>query len=185
MASKIVSNWFGEAFLSLAPELQRLHRDGGVLKGKVEVVAGKGVAGFIGRRISKKLNIPNAGIHDLQVTISHDKHDLHWDRQFNETAIMKSQFKPVGTMQDGYWLEKTGPLELMLTVDVEKQGWYWRCLRYRYRGLPLPVWLFPNMEAYKRIEDGGYRFYVGFSAPLIGLLFAYSGVLNISDAIVD
>jgi len=181
LTSEIVSIWFGEAFLNLAPELQNLHRNGGVLRGKVDVIAGSGVAGFIGRRLSKKLNIPKPGINDLVVTISHDKQVLHWDRQFNETTVMKSQFKPVGTIEDGYWVEKTGALELILTVDVKNQGWHWRCLQYRYRGLSIPAWVFPDMTAYKQIENGGYRFYVGFSAPLIGLLFSYSGVLNVSN----
>jgi len=181
LTSELVSNWFAAAFSNLAPELQELHRNGGVLAGEVEVVVGKGIAGLIGQRLAGKLNIPKPGMNDLLVTISHNDQYLHWDRQFNESTIMHSRFKPVGTIKDGYWLEKTGPLELMLTVDIKEQGWYWRWLRIKYYDLPIPVWLFPSMEAHKYIEDGGYRFYVGFSAPLLGLLFSYSGVLKIKS----
>ena len=181
LTGELVSNWFAAAYSNLAPELQRLHRSGGSLSGEVEVIVGKGIAGLIGRRIARKLNIPNAGLNQLLVTISHDDEYLHWDRQFNNSVVMYSRFKPVGTIKDGYWLEKTGPLELMLTVDIKKQGWHWRCLRIKYSGLPIPIWLFPSMQAYKYIEDGGYRFYVGFSAPLLGLLFSYSGVLKVRD----
>jgi len=181
MASETVSNWFGESFSGLAPELQDLHRYGGVLKGRVDIVAGKGVAGWVGRRLLKKLHIPKPGMSQLKVTISHDEHSLHWNRQFNQSDTMASQFEPVGTIKDGYWVEKTGSLALLLTVDITNQGWHWRCLQYQYRGITLPVWLFPKMKAYKQIEEGGYGFYVGFSAPLIGLLFSYKGVLNISE----
>ncbi len=182
MASEIVSDWFNEAFTNLAPELQELHRNGGVLSGEVKVIIGSGIAGLLGKRLVKKLNIPKPGINNLRVIISHDKHYLHWDRQFNEATTMKSRFKPIGTIDDGYWLEKTGPLEMKLTVDVKKQGWHWRCLRIKYYGLPIPVWLFPNMQAYKYIDNGGYRFYVGFSAPLLGLLFSYGGILKVGNS---
>ena len=176
MTSDIVKNWFGKSFSALAPELQALHLQGGVLQGKVEIVVGKGVAGFVGRRLAKKLNIPSPGVHSLVVNISHDDESLHWVRRFNNTVDMISTFKPVGTIDDGYWLEQTGPLALMLSVDIKDRGWYWRCLRFKLFGLPLPVWLFPKSKAYKTIVNGGYHFYVGFEAPLLGLLLSYSGV---------
>jgi len=180
LASELVSHWFNGVFYNLSPELQELHRHGGVLQGEVEVKTGNGLAGLIGRRLARKLNIPESGVNKLMVTISHDNHYLHWNRCFNDSAIMESRFKPVGTIADGYWLEKTGPFEMMLTVDVKNQGWYWRCIRFKYRGLPVPYWVFPKMNAYKKSEDGGYRFYVGFSAPLLGLLFSYSGILAVT-----
>ena len=124
------------------------------------------------------MNVPAPGIHKLEVTIYHDEDSLRWDRQFDDTVDMKSTFKPIGTIEDGYWLEQTGPLAMMLTVDIKDQGWHWRCLRFKYLGLPLPVWLFPKSKAYKFIDNGGYRFYVGFEAPLVGLLLSYSGVLE-------
>ena len=178
MSNLIVKNWFQNDFSKLAPELQELHQHGGVLAGQVDVVLGKGIAGFLGRRLSKKLNLPAAGANDLRVTISHSDVGLHWDRTFNNTSEMKSTFEPINTISDGYWVEKTGPLHMRLTVDIKNQGWYWRCLSFRLFGVPLPVWLFPKSQAYKYIEDGEYKFYVGFEAPLIGLLLSYSGILQ-------
>lgn len=91
---------------------------------------------------------------------------------------MKSIFTPVGTIEDGYWAEQTGVLKLHLTVDIKNGGWHWRCLSIRFLGLPLPVWLFPKSKAYKTIEDELYRFYVGFSLPVLGELLSYSGQLD-------
>lgn len=181
LTTEIVKDWFGEVFSNLAPELQELHLRGGVLQGNVEVELGDGIAGLVGKKMSKKFNIPGPGINHMRVIISHDNHFLYWDRQFNQTAVMKSKFKPVKTIVDGYWLENTGSLEMMLTVDVKDNGWYWRSLGYKYRRVPIPRWLFPNMKAYKRIEAGGYKFYVGFSLPFLGHLFSYSGILKIAD----
>jgi hypothetical protein len=67
---------------------------------------------------------------------------------------------------------------MRLTVDINQGGWYWRCLEIRILGLRMPLWLFPNSKAFKMIEDGRYKFYVGFSLPWIGTLLSYSGSLS-------
>lgn len=177
----MVKDWFGSRFGDLHPLLQELHTLGGTLHGDVYIVYGGGLAGVIGRRIAKKLNVPGAGRHKFMVRISHHSDGLHWDRTFDDTTDMRSVFTPVGAIDDGYWIEQTGPLKLRLTVDIEKGGWYWRCLGFQLWGVPLPVWLFPNSRAYKTIEDGQYRFYVGFSLPLLGPLLSYSGLLRADD----
>ena len=94
---------------------------------------------------------------------------------------MRSIFQPVGTRIDGHWLEETGALEMRLTVDIKDGGWYWRCLSMRVHGFPLPLWLFPNSQAFKTIEDGRYKFYVGFSLPFMGTFLAYSGSLSTDE----
>lgn len=179
MENNIVRNWLGASFKDLAPELQRLHIEGGTLKGNVEVLYGKGVSKFIGKRLAKKLNIQKEGLNKLVVNISHDEKYLYWNRIFNDSARVESIFSPIGNKNNGYWIEKIGPLTMKLTVEIIDGGWHWKCLGFFYLGVPLPVWLFPNSKAYKTIEDGKYRFYVGFQAPIFGNLLSYSGVLNI------
>lgn len=181
MASRLVKNWFGDEFSILAPELQDLHTYGGVLTGEISVSTGRGIAGVIGGRLSKKLGLPAPGCNNLVVRISHSDTALHWDRSFNNATEMKSTFYPVGSINEGYWIEKTGPLHIKLTVDIKNNGWYWRCLGFSLHGLPLPVWLFPESQAYKLIENGRYNFYVGFNAPIIGELVSYSGILDQSS----
>lgn len=178
MTSKIVKNWFGEDFSQLSPELQKLHLEGGVLEGPVDIEFGKGIAGVWGKLLSKRLKLPSAGKNNLQVSIFHTEEALHWNRKFNDSLVMKSTFKPIKTIKDGYWLENTGPLQIRLTVDVKNHGWHWRCLGVKVFGVPIPVWSFPQLQAYKCIENDGYRFFVGFKVPPIGLLLSYSGVLQ-------
>jgi hypothetical protein len=174
----IVENWFGEKFYTLHPLLQKLHLNGGRLKGKVDISYGNGIAGLIGRRLTKKLNIPSGGIHQLVVNISHHSDGLHWDRNFDGKVEMKSVFTPVGTSDRGHWVEKTGPLQILLTVDTSDGGWSWQCLGFKLLGASLPVWMFPRTNAYKAIENDKYRFYVGFFMPILGKLFSYSGLLS-------
>ena len=181
MTSDIVKNWFADDFNKLDPQIQLLHTQGGKLTGDVDVAYGKGVSGIIGRRLAKKLGVPHEGRHKLMVTITHNDGNLQWDRLFNDTQEMKSVFTPVGNMEEGYWIEKTGPLNIKLTVEIKNGGWYWRCLSYSFLGLPLPAKLFPESEAYKCIEDGKYRFRVGFRLWFFGDLLSYSGLLDVTN----
>jgi len=178
MTSRLVKDWFGDEFSKLAPELQQLHLNGGKLAGMVQVAYGNGMAGVIGRRLAKKLNIPPAGDHAFIVNISHHEDGLHWDRLFNNAKEMKSTFTPVGNIKNGYWLEATGPLQIKLTVEIKGGGWSWKNLSYSFLGIPLPRWLFPQTQAYKVIENGKYRFHVAFAIPVLGELLSYSGLLG-------
>ena len=144
----------------------------------MDIAYGKGLAGFIGKRLAKKMNLPSAGSHHLSVSISHHDDGLHWDRVFNQGKAVTSLFKPVGNKRQGYWLETTGPLSMKLTVDIKQGGWHWRCLNMSVLGIAIPMWLLPKTHAKKVIEDGLYRFHVEFSLPVLGSLVCYSGLLK-------
>lgn len=173
------SRWFGDRFAELHPLLQDLHTNGGTLSGPVLITLGDGLAGIVGRRLAAKLGIPVDGDqHTLQVAISHHSDGLHWDRCFDGDRWMRSLFEPVGQWPDGYWLETSGPIKLQLTVDISDGGWYWRVLKGQVRGATLPSWLLPTTTAFKRIEDGRYRFQVGIAVPLLGTVLSYGGLLE-------
>ncbi len=179
-----VSDWLGRDFYNLHPLLQKIHLQDSVLSGQVHIRTGKGPAGLFGRRIAAAMGIPVSTdqAHHLEVHIAHRDGRLYWDRCFDGGQPVRSVFVPKGRLNDGYWLELTGKVQLYLTIDIIDSGWYWRCLKVRFRGIPVPRWLFPRTEAYKRIEDGRYRFYVGVSLPWLGLLFSYSGLLEVADS---
>ncbi|GGY80483.1 hypothetical protein GCM10011613_26890 [Cellvibrio zantedeschiae] len=179
MSSSLVSDWFCESFGELHPQLQQLHKIGGILAGKVHVKSARGFAGYFGRAIAKKFSIPIDAQQQLfSVTITHQSDGLHWDRTFNARQ-MKSVFLPVGNKPGGYWLETTGDVQLYLTVDVKDGGWYWRCLSVKYKGITFPLWLFPRVNAYKKIENEKYSFYVGFNLPVLGEVLSYGGLLEL------
>ena len=173
------SLWFGKYFSELHPLLQKLHLDGGTLSGEIDIKYGRGLAHFVGNRLAKKLDIPvKGGKHSLQVTIEHINNELHWSRCFNNANTLKSIFTPIGIKPEGYWVEQTGALKLYLTVNIKEQGWYWQTTMAKFRGIPLPMWLFPRTKAYKYIEEGKYRFHVSFSLILLGTVLSYSGLLS-------
>lgn len=173
MAKTAVANWFGPGFEALHPLLQALHREGGRLTGEIQIDAN-----WIGKLLAKRMGIPVGRDRcGFAVEISHEDGVLRWERRFDDGRRMLSLFRPVGTWPDGHWRESTGRLEMDLTVEVIEGGWYWRPLRARLGGLPVPLLLFPRVEAYKRIENGGYRFSVSFAIPLIGTVLRYRGLL--------
>lgn len=177
----VVSQWFGPAFGRLHPLLQALHRRGGRLRGPVAIRFGRGPAGMVGRRLARKLGIPgDGGEHALEVTIAHHDGALHWTRRFDDGRVFASVFRPYGRWPEGGWIEDTAVIALLLQVDVIDGGWYWRCVGARRGGLRLPRWLVPRSQAYKRIEDGRYRFGVSFALPLFGDVLAYGGLLDLA-----
>ena len=178
LETNTVTAWFGEMFSELHPGLQILHRQGGILNGKIQLNFGEGLAGFLGKRVARKLGVPlQPGEHELRVEIRHVDRKLYWSRCFDGEHIVQSIFTPVGNYQKGYWLEKTGPVTLKLTVDVIDGAWHWRIVSASFLGLPLPLLLLPDSVAYKKVTGGSYQFHVGFSMPVIGILFSYEGHL--------
>lgn len=176
-----VTTWFGDDFTRLHPLLQALHQRGGKLSGAILIRFGSGVAGVIGRRLARKLGVPTtAGGHHLDVEIAHDASELYWNRCFDGLQQMRSVFRPTGHWPQGHWLEQTGALELKLKVEVVDGGWHWRVIGVRVQSLPIPLALMPRMAAYKRIEDGHYRFHVGCVLPIFGEVFSYGGLLRLS-----
>ena len=179
MTSELIRQWFGPAFGQLHPLLQALHRDGGVLQGCADIEFGKGIAGWLGRRIACKMGLPAvAGAMPLEVTISHTHTELVWARRFGAHAPMVSRFEPVGHWPDGHFRERTGTLQFELAVDTAEGGWRWQPLRARLHGIPVPLRLLPRSRAFKRIEHGAYRFEVAVIAPGLGVLVRYAGLLE-------
>ncbi|MBB4817006.1 hypothetical protein HNP29_000363 [Pseudomonas alcaligenes] len=185
MSAELVERWFGAGFAGLHPLLQQLHRQGGVLQGEVELATGSGLAGWLGRRLAAKLGLQlGARRVPLRVDIHSDEAGLHWNRRFAESATLVSLFRPVGHWPDGHWEESTGALRLALKVDSHDGGWRWVPIAAWVRGLRVPLFLLPRTTAYKRIEDGRYHFFVGFSLPGLGTLLSYSGGLELVPAVV-
>ena len=176
----VVERWFGAGFTQLHPLLQKLHQQGGKLHGDVDLQFGRGLAGVIGVRLATRLGVPTKQARvKFQVNIHDSDNTLHWNRYFADSAVLYSRFQPSGSWPHGHWLESTGAVKLALAVDVIEGGWYWRPLKAWLHGVRIPLWLLPHTEAYKRIEEGRYQFYVGFSLPLLGNLFSYSGALQL------
>lgn len=179
----LVTRWFGEAFLQLDPLLQSLHRNGGGLRGEIDIDTGRGLAGLAGRRLARRLGLPPVRRRcGFEVAISHQAEALLWQRRFDGGSQMLSEFRCYGSYADGGWFEQTGPLQLHLGVDIVDGGWYWRLRDARWHGWPIPAALLPRSRAGKRVVDGRYLFEVAFDLPLLGRVLGYGGLLQAQAA---
>lgn len=180
MSENVVTRWFGGQFARLHPLIQDLHRHGGRLSGEVEIETGQGLGAAVGRRLAKKLGVPlDRPRCGFEVEIRHTEQGLLWSRHFAGGNRMVSVFEPVGHWPDGHWVERTGPITLILGVEVIDGGWHWQPRAAKMGRLPVPLWLLPRSHAYKRIEDGRYRFSVSFSLPVLGVVLSYRGLLAV------
>lgn len=178
-AAPSVERWFGAAFVLLHPQLQALHRHGGRLRGPVQLSFGTGLAGIVGKLLARRLGIAlHAGTVTLEVNIDSDASGLHWSRRFNDGTTFNSVFQPVGRYPDGYWVERSGAIELQLQVAVVEGRWHWRQQRLRVAGIVVPAWLMPETVAAKQFVDGKYVFSVDIRFPLLGSVLAYRGELS-------
>lgn len=174
--------WFGDAFARLHPRLQALHREGGRLCGPVAFETGRGPGGLLGRFALRRLGIdPATRTHTLIVDISHVADGLRWSRRFDDGPEVVSLFRPVGHWPDGHWCESSGALALELGVDPVDGGWRWRQRACRWRGMTVPVWLAPHVDAGKRVDGDAYRFDVAVRLPLIGRVLAWDGALRMAS----
>jgi hypothetical protein len=181
--SGIVEDWFGPAFTQLHPLLQELHRRGGVLSGPLDVRYGRGLSGWLGRRLARRLGITSNGESNrLEVTIFSDERALHWNRRFNACSEFKSTFIPSGRFPRGHWVEANGGIRLRLAVEIMNRGWHWRHIATHLHGIPVPRLLAPRTRAYKEIDGDCYRFHVEIGLPILGLLLAYGGRLNLRSS---
>jgi hypothetical protein len=189
-AGQAVERWFGSGLAQLHPLLQQLHRQGGRLNGRVTVVYGKGLAGWLGRKVATRLGVPpREGPIPLAVHIHSTPQALHWTRVFHGGMAAASIFTPVGAWPDGHWVERIGAISVSLRVDTSHGGWRWVPKRTSLCGVPLPRWLAPRLHASKHAIRGEYHFAVRLAHPLLGTLFSYEGTLlptgGVSGAEVD
>ena len=176
----ITEKWFGDHFTELHPKLQKLHSEGGVLSGEVEVEYGTGIAGVIGKRLGVKLGLPlHTESTSLKVDISHTDQAMIWSRQFGGASKpMVSEFTPQGIYESGYWAETTGAITVELSVEVHLGGWHWIQRATKVKNLVVPSLLVPELKAKKSFEDSLYQFEVALQKRGMGLLVRYAGALE-------
>jgi Domain of unknown function (DUF4166) len=75
-------------------------------------------------------------------------------------------------------VEGFGALEFSMGVIIEGAKLTLRLRRWRVFGIPLPMWLCPQSEAFETVEDGVFRFNVEISHWLTGLIVRYRGWLT-------
>ncbi len=100
-----------------------------------------------------------------------------WARSFAGKQFSSSQ--SLGrSREDRLLIERFGPISVALALVKEADRLYFIPRRWRILGLPLPSFLLPSGRSFETEKDGQFCFDVEISAPLIGLIVAYRGLLK-------
>ena len=100
-----------------------------------------------------------------------------WTRSFGGKRFSSIQTLGRGR-EDALLIERFGPISIALALVKEGDRLFFVPRRWRIFGLPLPAFLMPSGSSFETEKDGQFCFDVEISAPLIGLIVAYRGLLK-------
>ena len=167
----------GSAFDSLPPRLQELHGSDTARRwtGRAEVRRGGGI---LARLLGVLIGFPKAA-SDVPVTVSFSLENgvERWTRNFDGKLF--SSVQSCGTEKDEHLVvERFGIASIALALVVEDNRLFLVPRRWSVLGIPMPGFLLPRGTSFETEENGEFRFDVEISAPLVGLIVAYKGVLQ-------
>ncbi|MET0224847.1 MAG: DUF4166 domain-containing protein [Dokdonella sp.] len=116
----------------------------------------------------------------IDIVITRDGSREHWRRRFAD-ARMDSRLRRSSRHPDAFE-EHLGAARLVFALDDADGELRWVTREVRLLALPLPLRWFDGVDARCSERDGRYHFDIAVRLPLVGLLVAYAGWLEIADA---
>jgi hypothetical protein len=169
----------GEGWGGLDEPVRRFH-----LRGSgTGVFAVRRGRGRIARLVARLMGLPSGG-EDVPLLLSVEPlgEGERWRRTFAGKDFVTVQNEHAARLL----AERTGPFELLFRLKVEEGA-----LAYRHAGAALragrlrfnlPRILAPHVEAWERADEGGdVRVSVCVTAPLVGLLIRYEGLVRTKE----
>lgn len=167
----------GPAFETLPEQLRSLHNVTESRKwvGQAKVRRG---TGLIAKVIGTIYGFPKAADSvPVSVVLAPERGGERWTRDFAGKVFSSFQKRGVGK-NDYLVTERFGVIEVALALVVERDRLYLIPLRWSFLGIPMPAFLLPSGQSFETEREGRFCFDVEISAPLVGLIVAYQGVLE-------
>lgn len=178
IAAPLYRRILGSAFDTLPPRVQQLHDRSEHRRwaGVAEVRRG---GGMLSRMIGGLIGFPKAGSNvPVAVTFAPECGGERWTRDFGGTIF--SSLQSAGSGRNDYLLvERFGVISVALALVVESHRLLLVPRRWSMLGISLPKWLMPAATSYETEADGRFCFDAEISAPIIGLIAAYKGQLDL------
>jgi hypothetical protein len=166
----------GDVFDTLPEPWQRMHELTGALvaEGVAQVDRGTNWLSRLGGWI---MGFPKAG-KDVPVRVDFRREGAaeRWQRTFDGEVFASTQEQGRGRFE-GLICERFGLLAFGLALVVEGERMNLVVRRWTCFGVPLPVALAPQGDAYEYVVDGRFCFHVEIGHPLTGLIVRYRGWL--------
>ena len=166
----------GQAWDSLPQPLRTMHDLHTELsaEGMAEVERGTSLPA---RLVAWVIGFPDQG-RDIPLTVSFHalKQREYWKRAFAGQAFASIQEQGLGRFER-LMCERFGPCNFAMALVCEGGRMRLVPRHWTLLGIPLPLALAPQINAYESAEDGRFHFHVEIAHPLIGLIVRYRGWL--------
>jgi hypothetical protein len=159
----------GPKFAELHPTLRRFHSlPGGTASGRFRVTH---APGRLRKLLLAVMPLPRAGDDlDVPLTVSLSGPGELWVR-----AFPGSPFITIQTERRGLLMERSGPVSFGFTLGVVDGAMTFTMTKFRFAGVPLPLWLGPSVSAVEVPNDNGWTVIVRVTLPLFGQMLEYHG----------
>lgn len=175
--SSLFAALLGDDYRTLPPAVRALHDAARPVRfrGRAQVESARG---RLARLVARVAGLPDRdGDLPVAVTFMPTSAGERWQRDFGGRPMRSRLWR------DGDHLcERLGAATLRFRLVATETGTDWQLLSVRIFGMPLPRAWFRQVHASESERDGRYHFQVRAALPLIGMLVAYQGWLDVDRA---
>ena len=170
----------GAAWDRLPDEIRDLHQveTSRRFAGRAAVDRGRGI---MARLVGTLYRFPDEGA-EIPVGVLLERRDAGeiWQRTFAGRTFRSIQIPGAGR-SDLLIEERFGPVTVGLALVVQDAQLDYVVRRWRFLGIPMPLFMAPGGRTFERVEDGRFRFHVEIGHPWFGLIVGYRGWLQPVD----
>jgi hypothetical protein len=174
----------GDAWGNLSPPVQRLHSTGTAMRGVGSFIVRHG-SRRSARLLTRLLRMPAAGENvSVGLVVTPCSDGERWHRTFAGRPFITEQRDHAGKLL----AERMGVAETWFRLVVKDGALFYHQTRFTLHvgpwRVPLPGWLSPRIVASEQASAGKTCVHVSVrvTAPLIGLLIAYGGNIEMEEA---
>lgn len=164
----------GPAWLALPPVVRRLHQEGRA-RGRVTIERGRP---WPARVLAQILGFPPAGEVAAHLAVERRGEEQVWSRRFGEHTMISRQRRRAGDLL----AERFGSFECAFRLRPTARGIDYdlvgAALAFGGLRVPLPRGLAPHVAATTWEEEGVMGIDVSISAPLLGRVLRYHGLVR-------
>ena len=175
MTASLYETVLGARYADLAPAVQAFHRMAGrvELHGEVET---EPPASSVARWLAWCIRTPRTPTRGpIRFTLDATPTQETWTRHFPRQTMRSTL-----SLHHGRIMERLGAVRLFFALEAEHGALQMRLEGLRFLGIPCPAWLRPDVLAEETGDGDRFHFNVRASVPLLGVVAAYRGYLDLT-----